>query len=183
MGPARVEREQARTAALLDQRTTALATRAGTRGAAHPAERRPEAAPSLIIWSLGEGLFGTEVAAVATVLPFGGCARVPTREAACLGVIGRGGRFYSVIGMRRLLGMAVADAQPGHLLLLRGATPYLAMAVDRVVGRVDLAGPGLGLATPISFDGRLVAPFAPAELRDRLGLSSSAALPLEAMPS
>jgi hypothetical protein len=142
---------------------------------------------SLIIWGLGESLFGTEVSAVAGVIPFGGCARVPTREAACLGVIGRSGRFYSVIGMRRLLGMAAAEARPGHLLLLRGAAPYLAMAVDRVLGRFDLAGPGPGAApaspSAISFQGRLVAPFAVADLRDRLGSSSSAAIPLEAMPS
>jgi chemotaxis signal transduction protein len=177
-----VELEQASAAALLDRRTTELATRPE-----RAAQARPRAPVSLIIWGLGDSLFGTEVGAVAAVIPFGGCARVPTREAACLGVLGRSGRFYSVIGMRRLLGMDAAEAPPGHLLLLRGAAPYLAMAVDRVLGRFDLAAPGLGAApassSAISFQGRLVAPFALAELRNRLGPSSFAAIPLEAMPS
>jgi hypothetical protein len=168
-----VDREQARAAALLDRRTTTLATRAA-RGQRHDAATQP-----LIVWGLDDSLFGTDVEAIAGVIPFAGCARVPTREAACLGVIGRAGRFYSVIGMRRLLGMAAGDSQPGHLLLLRGAAPYLAMAVDRVFGRFDLAGDGPSL----SFEGRLVAPFAPAELRARLGASPPAPRSLESMPS
>ena len=172
-----MESEQARAAALLDRRTTALATRPA-RAAGLPAETQ-----ALIIWGLGESLFGTEVGAIAAVIPFAGCARVPTREAACLGVIGRAGRFYSVIGMRLILGLGADNAQPGHLLLLRGVAPYLAMAVDRVLGRFDLAAPDLTAATALSFEGRLVAPFTPAELRRRLSPSSSAALPLEAMPS
>jgi chemotaxis signal transduction protein len=172
-----MESEQARAAALLDRRTTALATRPG-RAAGRPAETQ-----SLIIWGLGESLFGTEVGAIEAVIPFAGCARVPTREAACLGVIGRAGRFYSVIGMRRLLGLDAGEAKPGHLLLLRGVTPYLAMAVDRVLGRFDFATPDLTAAAALSFEGRLVAPFARAELQDRLGLSPSATLPLETIPS
>ena len=106
----------------------------------------------MIVWSVGDSLFGTEVAAVAGVIPFAGCARVPTREASCLGVIGRGGRFYSVIGMRRLLGAASAGSmageaaadggQPGHLLLLRGAAPQ-SCARGRstgCLGRFDFTG-------------------------------------------
>jgi hypothetical protein len=162
-----VDAEAARAASLLDRRTTALATRP-LRG-----QRPAEIRQPLIIWSLGESLFGTEVVAVAAVIPFAGCARVPTRQAACLGVIGRAGRFYSVIGMRRLLSLA-GDSEPRHLLLLRGAAPFMALAVDRVLGRFDLAAGG----DAFSFEGRLVAPFTPAELRARLGLS----LPLESMP-
>jgi hypothetical protein len=167
-----VERDEARAASLLDRRTTALATRA-PRG---PQPQSPSQA--LILWSLGESLFGTEVAAVAAVIPFAGCARVPTVEPACLGVIGRGGRFYSVIGMRRLLGLTAGESNPSHLLLLRGAPPYLALAVDRVWGRFDLPGTGSSL----SFEGRLVAPFAPTELRARLRPASPQASPLESMP-
>jgi chemotaxis signal transduction protein len=181
-----MEREQARAAALLDRRTTKLATRParvsvsaeGYAGQADPPPARP-----LIIWGLGDSLFGTEVGAIAAVIPFGPCARVPTRELACLGVIGRAGLFYSVIGMRRLLGLGAADARPGHLLLLRGAAPYLAMAVDRVLGRFDASVSDLASGPAISFEGRLVAPFTTVELRDRLGLSTSTAVPSEAMPS
>jgi chemotaxis signal transduction protein len=176
-----VDRDEARAAALLDRRTTALATR----GVRRPAQPETAARP-LILWSLGESLFGTEVGAVAAVIPFAGCARVPTREAACLGVIGRAGRFYSVIGMRRLLGLgpglSTGERPPGHLLLLRGAPPYLALAVDRVLGRFDLtpAGPTGGPA--FSFEGRLVAPFSPTALQARLGPVAPAIRPLESMP-
>ena len=168
-----MEREAARIAALLDRRTAALATRPG-RGAA---SAQPEARQSLIIWGVGESPFATDVGSVAAVIPFAGCARVPTREAACIGVIGRAARFYSVICMRRLLAMPASEERPRHLLLLRGNAPYLALAVDRVLGRFDLATGGGAL----SFEGRLVAPFDPAELRTRLGLSSLAALALESM--
>ena len=169
-----MERDEARAKALLDRRTTALATRPA-RGAVPPSL----ATQSLIIWGVGESLFGTEVAAVAAVIPFAGVTRVPTREAACLGVIGRGGRFYSVIGMRRLLGLGTGDSPPRHLLLLRGAAPYLALAVDQVLGRFDLSSAGSTGGSAMSFEGRLVAPLAPAELRARLGMSSPAPLPLE----
>jgi hypothetical protein len=102
------------------------------------------------------------------------------REPAVLGVIGRAGRFYSVIGLRRLLalsgmalsGMALSgsdesgpDAMAAHLLLLRGAAPHLALAVDRVLGRYDLAGNG----PTFDLDGRLVALFDPETLHRRFG--------------
>ncbi|MBW4024082.1 MAG: hypothetical protein HIU92_13300 [Proteobacteria bacterium] len=171
--------EDQRAAALLDQRTTALAARAARRGAQADQDRDQQPV-SLIVWGLGAGLYGTDVAAVAAITPFARCARVPTRVPSCLGVIGRAGRFYSVIGMRRLLGVASTvpqdgedapdGAQPGHLLLLRGAAPHLAFAVDRVLGRFEFRGYG---AAP-ELDGRLVAPFGPADLLSRLGRPSQA---------
>jgi len=175
-----MDREAAIAAALLDRRTTALATRPARGGAPAEAQR------TLIVWGLDQSLFATEVEAVAAVIPFARCARVPTREAACLGVIGRAGRFYGVISMRRLLGIAAGEAEPRHLLLLRGAAPYLALAVDQVLGRFEVAAGSLA-ASPsspaaLSFEGRLVAPFTPAELRARLGASSPATRPLESMP-
>jgi chemotaxis signal transduction protein len=158
-------RDEARAAALLDRRTMALATRPPRGGA-----QAPQLLQARIVWSLGDSLYAIDVAAVAAVIPFAGCALVPTREAACLGVIGRAGRFYSVIGLRRLLGVAEADAgggRPGHLLLLRSSAPYLALAVDRVLGRFDL--PAEGPAPEI--DGRLVALFDPAARLAALGHS------------
>jgi hypothetical protein len=163
-----VEPDEAGAASLLDRRT-----------AAQPAKAKQ----SVIVWSVGDSLFGTEVAAVAGVIPFAGCARVPTREASCLGVIGRGGRFYSVIGMRRLLSMPAGDGAPGHLLLLRGAAPSLALAVDRVLGRFDLAAGGAAFAPAFAFEGRLVAAWGPAELRDRLGHASLSAPSVESIIS
>ena len=61
-----MELDEARAAALLDRRTTALATRAASRGAAE-ARAQP-----FIVWSLGESLFGIEVGAIAAVIPFAG---------------------------------------------------------------------------------------------------------------
>ncbi len=156
-----IDPKPVRAASLLDRRTVALATRAapGARQTVH----------TRLVWSAADSLFGIDVAAVAVVIPFAGCARVPTREPACLGIIGRAGRFYSVICMRRLLGLATEEeGPPGHLLLLRGGAPYLALAVDRVLGRLDIAGDG---ATTAAFEGRLVAPFDTAELLPRLGRS------------
>ena len=187
-----MEREEARAAALLDRRTVALATRQ-VRAEARPAGGPPaeahadeahadEAKQSLMIWGLGESLFGTDAGAIAAVVPFTGCARVPTRETACLGVIGHAGRFYSVIGMRRLLGQAPGDTRPAHLLLLRGGAPHLALAVDHVLGRLDVPSAASAPAPSWSFEGRLVAPFDAAGLQARLGRSPSAALPLESMP-
>jgi hypothetical protein len=156
------QREADRTAALLDRRTAMLATRPGR------ARRLPEAPrQSVIVWSLDASLYSSAVATVAAVIAFAGCAPVPTREAACIGVIGRAGRFYSVIDLRRLMGGGAPDVAPAHLLLLSGAAPYVALAVDRVLGRFDCpaAQPAFDL------DGRLVAAFDPADLLSRLGLS------------
>ena len=162
--PGAMSLDEARTAALLDRRTTQLATRPprASAGATRPAQ-------AMIVWSVAESLFGLDVAVVAGVIPFTGCARVPTREPACLGVIGRTGRFYSVIDVGQLLGLASGGAErdrgpPRHLLLLRGAPPYLALAVDQVLGRFDLTGSG----STLELNGRLVAPFDVAERLSRL---------------
>lgn len=164
-----MQREKERAVAILDRRTAFLASReAATTGRATP--RRP-----VIVWALGESLYGMDVGHVAAVLPFAGCAPVPTRAPACLGVIGRSGRFYSVIGMRVLAGIApalLAEAAaepdpPAHLLLLRGAPP-IALAVDRVLGRFDLADTGATL----DLGGRLVATIEPAAIRAALGGAS-----------
>ncbi len=161
-----MEHDDLRAASLLDRRTTALAARPPRKGEG-PEPTQQGRSLALIIWSLGETLYGTDVAAVASVFPFAGCAWVPTREPACLGVIGRAGRFYSVIGMRRLLG-AAAGTTPGHLLLLRGPAPHLALAVDRVLGRFDLPAKGPAL----ELEGRLVAVVDRTALMSRMGQST-----------
>jgi chemotaxis signal transduction protein len=161
-----MQREKERAVAILDRRTAFLASREAE-AAARATPRR-----SVIVWALGEGLAAMDVGHVAAVLPFAGCALVPTQAAACLGVIGRAGRFYSVIGMRALAGLApsvpaaeTADPdRPAHLLLLRGA-PSIALAVDRVLGRFDLADTGATL----DLGGRLVALMEPGALRAVLG--------------
>jgi chemotaxis signal transduction protein len=153
---------------LLERRLRALARRAA------PAAKA-DAAPvhAQVVWSLGPSLFGIDVEAVRAVIPFPGCTAVPGRQPACLGVISRMGRFYSVIGLRRLMALP-EDEPPGHLLLLRGAAPYLALAVDRVLGRFEVTrrtggagGEILGGSPEVA--GGLVAGFDPGPLLQRLG--------------
>ena len=140
-------------AVILDRRTAALATRT-TAAEAEAVRRR-----AVIVASVGQSLVGLEVAQVGAVTPFTGCARIPVRDSTVLGVVGRAGRFYSVIGLRQWLGESVSDPEkpnavvkPAHLLLLRGS-PHLALGVDRVLGRFDLAGD----ESTFNLDGRLVA--------------------------
>jgi chemotaxis signal transduction protein len=149
---------------VLDRRTAALAGRLAD---AIVVESRPK-----IIWCLGESLFGIDPEMVSVVIPYPGCTAVPGRQPAVLGVMSRRGRFYSVIGLRRLMAMA-EDVAPSHLLLLRGPAPYLALAVDRVLGRLDVAVPPSPDAPAVILgtagEGRLVTLFDPRQILRRLG--------------
>ena len=181
-----MQREEDRDAAILDRRTVALANRGALAEAEAASGRRP-----VILAGVGSSLFAFDLAEVAAVIPFAGCARMPVREPAVLGVIGRAGRFYSVVGMRLWLGLAAGSgaagsgqgagphaepggdpaAAPAHLLLLRGA-PHLALGVDRVLGRFDLEGE----SSTLTFDHRLVAVFDVAGFRSRLGSPAGTAI-------
>jgi chemotaxis signal transduction protein len=151
---------------VLDRRTAALAGRTAD---AIAVASRPK-----IIWCLGDSLFGIDPEVVSAVIPYPGCTAVPGRQPAVLGVMSRMARFYSVIGLRRLLAMA-EDVAPGHLLLLRGPAPYLALAVDRVLGRFDVTlppspeAPALILGAAGEAEGRLVTLFDPRQVLRRLG--------------
>jgi hypothetical protein len=167
-----VNRQAERAAAILDRRTRALAERQVRAEATAAAVRR-----ALVVAAVGQSLLGIDIADIAAVIPFEGCAAMPMRDPAVLGVIGRAGRFYSVVGLRRLLSVAVSDddgsdGSSAHLLLLRGGAPHLALAVDRVIGRFDLAGSG----PSFDLDGRLVALFDPETLRRRFGPATPDAL-------
>ena len=158
-----MNRQAERAAAILDRRTRALAGRQVRAEAAAASIHR-----ALVVAAVGQNLLGIDLADVTAVIPFEGCAAMPMRDPTVLGVIGRAGRFYSVIGLRRLLSVTVTgDSEPeedaAHLLLLRGGAPHLALAVDRVIGRFDLAGSG----PSFDLDGRLVALFEPETLRRR----------------
>ncbi|GAB0116135.1 chemotaxis protein CheW [Acidisoma sp. 7E03] len=161
-----MHREQERAAALLDRRTAVLAAR-GRQAATAEVQRR-----TVVIWTVGGARTAMDVSHVAAVIPFGGYAPVPTAEPACLGVIGWSGRIYSVIAMRALAGSGTAlvaesgtqPERPAHLLLLRGAAPHLALAVDGVLGRFDLPDTG----PTLDHDGHLVSLLDPAALRARL---------------
>lgn len=165
-----MHREQERAAAILDRRTAVLAGRQNATARAHETPRR-----AVILWSVGAGRAAMDLGHVAAVIPFAGCAAVPTQLAACLGVIGWSGRVHSVISMRALAGTAdlpppagdgAAASEPlRHLILLRGAAPHLALAVDSVLGCFDLPDTGATL----DHDGALVPLLEPAALRARLG--------------
>jgi len=165
-----MHREQERAAAILDRRTAVLAARESAAAVARATPRR-----AVILWSVGAARAAMDLGHVAAVIPFAGCAAVPTQLAACLGVIGWSGRVHSVISMRALAGTAglalpegdgaAAGEAPRHLILLRGAAPHLALAVDSVLGRFDLPDTG----ETLEHDGTLLPLLDPAALRTRLG--------------
>ncbi|MCB8876195.1 chemotaxis protein CheW [Acidisoma silvae] len=165
-----MNRQEERAALILDRRTRALAERKDGQG-------QTQALRALIIASVGSNLLGFDVAEVAAVIPFEGCARMPVSDPAVLGVVGRAGRFYSVIGLARVVTQPAGEAggpapAPAHLLLLRGSAPHMALAVDRVLGRFDLAGD-----TTFDLDGQWVALFDPESLRRRFGRASAGGHP------
>ncbi|GAB0114764.1 chemotaxis protein CheW [Acidisoma sp. C75] len=162
--------EQARIEAILAARMAALAARGG-RGRAAAADQPLR---HLLLAEAGGMIAGIDLAAVEAVTPFLGCARLPNRQPACLGVIGRGGRFYSVLHLATLLGAASGgrDAAEGagrgdarHLILLAQAAPALALAADTVLGRFSLPEGPAGL----DFEGRPVTLLDLAAWRQRLG--------------
>lgn len=163
-----MNRQDERAAAIIERRTRLLAERKA--GAVTVAPTR-----AMIIARVGQNLLGFGMADIAAVIPFEGCARMPMQDPAVLGVIGRAGRFYSVIGMRRILAVSGAEdsagAAPAHLLLLRDGTAHLALAVDRVLGRFDLPGTGASF----DLDGQLGAVFSVGTLLARFGRPATGA--------
>lgn len=138
-----------RAAEILEARTRQLARRS----AAASAVTQP-----VLACAVGAEFYGIAVAAVARVLPFAPCARVPGTPPAMLGLFGRSGQLFNVLELAIALGLETgrdpglagmasragdqtdrqlgeqAGYQAGHLLLLRHAPRRFALRVDRVLG-------------------------------------------------
>jgi purine-binding chemotaxis protein CheW len=118
---------------ILDDRTERLAARVQAHAA--PAE-----APRVLACGAGREHFGIPIEAVAEVLASRECVPVPEGPAALIGLFGRGGRLVSVIDLAMAMGLepTVANEQPGHLVLLRGEHPQIALRVDHAIAVTDI---------------------------------------------
>lgn len=116
---------------LLDQRTRILA-------------RRPQdvqaAGDPILICDAGGNIYGLAMNTIAEVLPFRPCAPISGANPAMLGLFVHGGRMISALDLGGALNAQRVDgaASDGHLLLLRGFTPPVALRVDRVIGTTDV---------------------------------------------
>jgi len=118
---------------IIGERTAALAARSDT----------ASAAPDRLVLAcaVGREIHAIPLEAVAEVLPPRRIVPVPGAASPILGAIGLRGRLCSVIDLGAALGIgaaAGAEADAGHLLLLRGAQ-RIALRVDRAIGVVAAA--------------------------------------------
>lgn len=113
-----------RRAAVLDERTRALATRTGPVAEA--------AAEAVCVFRIGGEPFAVALERVAGVVAPGPVAELPGTHPAVAGVAHVGGRFHAVVDAKRLVGFS-GDGEAAHFLLLRW-TPAVALPVARVLG-------------------------------------------------
>ncbi|MCJ2034460.1 chemotaxis protein CheW [Methylobacterium sp. J-068] len=143
--------------ALREERTRALARRGHAATAA-------AAARSYLVCACGADRFGLALGQVAQVLP----GRVPTplpgAPPAILGLIALSGRVVSLLALARALGRSAdADHAAGHVVLVRGATIPVALAVDRVVGVAEIPDAALDTAySDAGLSAEAVSGYAPA---------------------
>lgn len=95
---------------------------------------------AVLIWSIGAERFALPLAEVEMVLPEGRTTPVPGAPPALIGLTTRRGRLINVVDPARALGQSGARAEGGHMLVLGGTTPRLALRVDRAEGVGHLAG-------------------------------------------
>lgn len=121
----------ARQQQLLEKRTQILARR--------PQDAQEAGAP-ILMCEAGGNIYGLAMGDIAEVLPFRPCAPISGANFAILGLFARGGRMISALDLGRALDTHRGDgaASDGHLLLLRGFTPPVALRVDRVIGTADV---------------------------------------------
>jgi purine-binding chemotaxis protein CheW len=123
--------------ALLDARSAALARR-GT------AAEQAAALRSYLVCTCGPDRYGLAVEAVAHVMPARACTPVPGAPPALIGLAARSGRVVSVLDLAAALGRPRTEGTRegrGHFLILRGAGPAIALAVERVHGVARVAAP------------------------------------------
>ena len=131
--PIRTANETAeRARALRAARTEALARRG--LGRAEAGARR-----AYLVCACGAERYGLPLAEAAGVLPMRPCTPVPGAVPALLGLAAVSGRIVSVLDLARALGRPGPGAAPGgHLVALRTGTVPVALAVDRVIGVVEI---------------------------------------------
>ncbi len=136
-------------------RTAALAARRAE-GAARPAT-------DYLVCACGPERYGLPLAAAAQVLPARPATPVPGAVPALIGLAALSGRMVGVLGLARALGRPAADpGAEGHLVLLRGGSRPVALAVDRVLGAVRVEDAAVEPVPPGGVGGEMVSGYCPA---------------------
>jgi purine-binding chemotaxis protein CheW len=125
---------------LRQARTRALARRG--RGVAALTATR-----AYLVCVCGPDRFGLPLGHVAQVLPTRPVTPLPGAPPAVLGLIALSGRVVSLLALGRALGRpAEPSDEAGHVVVVRGATVPVALAVDRVLGVAEIADEALDSA-------------------------------------
>lgn len=119
---------------LREERSRLLARRGHARAGAAGAMR------ALLVCACGDERFALPLTHVAQVLPARTVTPLPDAPPAILGLIAISGRVVSLIALGRALGRAAnGGSEAGHVVLMRGSGSPVALAVDRVLGVVEVA--------------------------------------------
>lgn len=92
---------------------------------------------SCLVCEASGALYAIPLNRIARVTLFRRVAAAPSSNPALLGVSGLSGKLYHVFDLGRLMRAASSEAG-GHLVLLRGAAPAVALRVDRALRVADL---------------------------------------------
>jgi chemotaxis signal transduction protein len=119
----------------------AVAARLLARRTLHLRRDRAVVAPGLavMVWTLGAERFALPLADIGSVFPGGRTTPVPGAAGALIGLASRRGRLINVVDPSAALGLGLRQADDGHLLVLQGTLPRLALRVDRAEGVTTLA--------------------------------------------
>lgn len=99
-------------------------------------EAQRVASISCLVCEAGGELYGLPIIRTAYVAPFVRAAAIPTRNPALMGVASRGGIFYHVYDLARLV-RGAGGGEGGRLVMLRGSPP-IALRVDEAIRVADL---------------------------------------------
>ncbi|QJU56941.1 chemotaxis protein CheW [Sphingomonas sp. AP4-R1] len=120
-------------------------TRAARLLARRAAQLRADRAPvesglAVMVWMVGPERFALPLLDIASVMAAGRTTPVPGAPETLIGLASRRGRLINVVDPAAALGLARPRRDgEGHLLLLRGTSPKLALRVDRAEGVMMLA--------------------------------------------
>ncbi len=148
--------EPERVRALLDERSAALARRGLVERAT------VETAPFLVC-TCGSERYGLALADVAAVMAAKICTPLPGAPAMVRGVAALSGTLVTVLDLGPALGLERGETPPesGHFVRLRSHTPPIVLAVDRVLGIVEIETALVGRRDPGDLGGEAVSGYAP----------------------
>ncbi len=144
----------ARLNGLLDERSARLARRRVVEGAARDDEE------AFLVCICGTERIGLPIAHVGAVLPLRHCTKLSGAPAGLRGIVALAGSIVTVIDLAAAIGRSShRSEEPGYIVRLRGQTPPLALAVDRLIGVVAI-DPGTISETGTGLGGDVVSGYA-----------------------